>query len=130
MQTKPSIPWLMLISRSVLFILFQCLFTLIFIMTTSSASAWDEATRWWTFAVILTNVCSIYLLDRVFKAEGKRFPDILKFSRATWKADLWWFIAFSIVGMPIATLPREPLGMGNRPILTRIECHLNDVIEG
>lgn len=110
MQTKPSFPWLMLISRSVLFILFQCLFTLIFIAA-GTASAWDEANRWWTFAVILANVCSIYLLDRVFKAEGKRFLDILKFSRSTWKADLLWFIVLSIVGLPIAALPREPLAI-------------------
>lgn len=110
MQTKPSFPWLMLISRSLLFIFFQCLFTLIF-LAVGTASAWVEANRWWTFAVILTNICSIYLLDRVFKAEAKRFLDILKFSRATWKADLLWFIVLSTVGMPIAALPREPLSM-------------------
>lgn len=111
MQTKSSFPWFMLISRSVLFILFQCLFTLIFVMASGGDSAWDEANRWWTFAVILTNICSIDLLDRVFKAEGKRFLDILKFSPSTWKADLLWFIVLGIVGLPIAALPREPLAI-------------------
>ena len=100
----------MLISRSLLFILFQCLFTWLF-MAKGSTSAWEEANRWWTFAVILTNVCSIYLLNKVFAAEGKRFRDILKFSPATWKADLVWFLVLSTIGMPIAALPREPLAV-------------------
>lgn len=105
-----SYPWLMLISRSLLFILSQGLIALI-LMLAGTQSAWEEASRWWTFAVILTNVCSIYLLNRVFAAEGKRFLDILKFSRATWKADLMWFLGLSIMGMPIAALPREPLAI-------------------
>lgn len=108
--TSASHPWLMLVSRSLLFILFQCLFALIF-MAAGNTSAWDEANRWWTFAVILTNVCSIYLLNRVFAAEGRRFLDILKFSRATWKSDLVWFVVLSTIGMPIAALPREPLAI-------------------
>jgi hypothetical protein len=85
-------------------------FALVF-LAAGTAPAWDEANRWWTFAVILTNVCSIYFLARVFKAEGKRFGEIFKFSRATWKTDLLWFIGLSIVGMPIASLPREPLAI-------------------
>ncbi len=105
-----SRPWLMLISRSVLFILFQCLFVLVF-KAAGTAFAWEEANRWWTFAVILTNVCSIYLLNRVFHAEGQRFFDILRFSRATWKTDLLWFLVLSAIGMPIAALPREPLAV-------------------
>lgn len=108
--SSASHPWLMLISRSVLFILSQCFIALI-LMAAGTRSAWDEASRWWTFAVILTNVCSIYLLNRLFRAEGKRFLDILRFSRATWKADLFWFIVLSAIGMPLAALPREPLAI-------------------
>lgn len=105
-----SRPWWMLISRSLLFILFQGLFALIFLIA-GKTSAWDEANRWWTFAVILTNICSIYLLHRIFQAEGKRFFDLFRFSRATWKADLLWFLVLSTIGMPIAALPREPLAV-------------------
>lgn len=103
-----SYPWLMLISRSVLFILFQALIALI-LFTTGTASAWDESARWWTLAVSLANFVSIYLLVRLYNAEGKRFFDIFKFSCATWKKDLLWFIAFSIIAMPIVAAPREPL---------------------
>jgi len=105
-----SHPWLMLISRSLLFILFQGLIALI-LMAAGAKSAWDEAARWWTFAVVLTNISSIYLLVRVFNAEGKRYFDAIRYSRTTWKADVLWFIGFSIIGVPIAAAPREPLAI-------------------
>jgi len=105
-----SHPWLMLISRSVLFVLFQILIALFFAATgTTTAQAWDESARWWTFMAFLANFVSIYLLVRLFKAERKRFFDILRFSRETWKKDLLWFILASIIAMPIVAAPREPL---------------------
>ena len=103
-----SHPWLMLISRSVLFILFQALIALI-LFATSTISAWDESARWWTLVVSLANFVSIYLLVRLYKDEGKGFFDIFKFSRATWKKDLLWFLLASIIAMPIVAAPREPL---------------------
>lgn len=103
-----SHPWLMLISRSVLFILFQALIAFI-LYVTGTASAWDEAARWWTLMASFANILSIYLLVRLYKAEGKRFFDIFKFSRVTWKQDLLWFILLSIIAMPIVAAPREPL---------------------
>ena len=103
-----SHPWLMLISRSVLFILFQALIALT-LYAKGTASAWDESARWWTIVVSLANFVSIYLLVRLYKAEGKRFFDLFKFSRATWKKDLLWFILVSIIAMPIVAAPREPL---------------------
>lgn len=101
-------PWLMLISRSVLFILFQGLIALI-LVAAGTPSAWDESARWWTFVAIFANISSIYLLVRAFNAEGKRYFDLIRFSRATWKTDLLWFIVFSTIGLPVAAAPREPL---------------------
>ena len=106
--TTVSHPWLMLISRSVLFMIFQALIALIF-LATGNTSAWDESTRWWTFMAFLANFVSIYLLVRLYNAEGKRFFDLFKFPRATWKKDLLWFVVFSIIAMPIVGAPREPL---------------------
>lgn len=108
MPTKPSSPWLMLVSRSALFLLFQLLIALVLSLAGTS-NAWNESARYWTFLAFLTNFVSLYLLIRVYKAEGKRFWDILRFSRETWKKDLLWFIGLSIIGMPIAAAPREPL---------------------
>lgn len=103
-----SRPWLMLFSRSTLFVLFQLLVTAILFMA-GTTSAWNESTRYWTLIAAAANVASLYLLVRVFKAEGKRFRDILRFSRETWRTDLLWFVGFSVFALPIAAIPREPL---------------------
>ena len=95
-------PWLMLISRSALFLFFQLLIALVL--------SWNESSRWWTFMAFLANFASIYLLMRVFKAEGKRYGDAIRFSRATLKADLIWFFVSSLIGMPIAAAPMNILG--------------------
>lgn len=103
-----SYPRLMLISRSVLFILFQALIALI-LYATGTPSAWDESARYWTLMVSLANFVSIYLLIRLYNAEDKRFFDLFKFSRDEWKKDLLWFIGFSLIALPIVGAPREPL---------------------
>ena len=105
------IAWLLRAApRSVLFLLAQGLIALVFSATgRSMAQAWDESGRWWTFMAVFANFVSLYLLIRVFHAEGKRFWTMLRFSRQTWKTDLLWFIGFSVIAMPIVAAPREPL---------------------
>jgi hypothetical protein len=112
MQTslpKPSTPWLMLVSRSLLFIFFQALIALV-LAAAGQSPAWDASVGWWTVVAILTNFVSIYLLVRLFKAEGKRYLDILRFSRATYKKDLLWFFASGVIGLPLAAAPVNYLG--------------------
>jgi hypothetical protein len=103
-------PWLMLISRSALFLLFQILIVLL-LAVTGTESAWEESARYWTFLAFLANFASLYLLLRVFNAEGKRYWDILRFSRETWKTDLLWLLGFSIIGIPIAAVVKDPLAV-------------------
>ena len=105
-----SHPWLMLISRSVLFILIQGLLALI-LMATGTRSALDESARWWMLIVSLANIISIYFLVRLFSLEGKRYFDVIRFSRETWKTDLFWFVVASMVGIPIATVVKDPLAV-------------------
>ncbi len=107
MQTKTA-PWLMLLSRSALFLLFQALIALI-LVATGTRAAWNESARWWTIAVSLANFASLYLLVRLFKAEGKNFWDSLRISRDTWKTDTLWLLGSGVIGLPIAAAPRVPL---------------------
>ncbi|NJC95998.1 MAG: hypothetical protein FIB03_06640, partial [Anaerolineae bacterium] len=107
-QASAARPWLMLFSRSVFFVFFQLLIALSLHLA-GTADAWNESARYWTFLAFLTNLVSLYLLIRLYRMEGKRFWDILRFSRETWKTDLLWFIAFSIIAMPIVGAPRAPL---------------------
>lgn len=104
-----SYPWLMLISRSVLFIIFQVLIALV-MAALGVKSAWDESARWWPFMAIFANVVSVFLLVRLFTVEGKRYLDVIRFSRATLKTDLLWFFGFSLIGLPIAAAPMSALG--------------------
>jgi hypothetical protein len=87
-QSMSSYPWLMLISRSLLFLLFQLLIALVLTLT-GTASSWSESARWWTFIAFL---------------------DAIRFSRATWKTDLIWFFGSSFLTLPIAALPMNFLG--------------------
>ena len=109
-QATLSSPWWMLISRPTLFLLFQLLIALILTLA-GNPSAWEESARWWTFLAIFANIGSIYLLMRLYRAEGKNYFDAIRFSRATWKTDLVWFILASIIAMPIVAAPREPLAI-------------------
>jgi hypothetical protein len=115
-----SRPWLMLCSRSAFFLFFQFLIALILVLTGTS-SAWREAARYWPFMAIFTNIVSVYLLVRLFRAEGKRYLDAVKFSRITWKKDVLWFIAAFIICLPVAAAPMNILGeaiFGDRMIPT------------
>ena len=107
--TKPSFPWMMLISRSALFLFFQIVITLV-LAAVVTPSAWDESASWWTFMAFLANFASLYLLVRVFNVEGKRYFDAIRFSRKTAKTDLIWFFLSSLIGMPIAAAPMNILG--------------------
>jgi hypothetical protein len=109
-HSPSSYPWLMLVSRSALFLLFQLLIALVFILA-GRPSAWQESTRWWTLIVSFANFGSMFLLVRVFNAEGKHYFDMFHIPRQTWKRDLLWFLGFSILGLPIAAAVREPLAV-------------------
>ena len=115
-STKPLAPWLMLVSRCLLFLLFQGLISLVLFLV-RQPNAWDESARWWLFTVILANLVSVFLLVRLFKAEGKRYLDILRFSKATVGKDLLWIFGSSVVGVPVMAAPMNtlaPLIFGDR----------------
>ena len=105
---KPIYPWLMLVTRLFLFIFFQALFAL-FLKIAGTPAAWDESARWWIFAVILANITCIFLLYHLYKAEGKRYLDIFRFSQQTLKTDLIWFFVSGLIGLPIAAAPMNTL---------------------
>ncbi len=115
-------PWLMLFSRSAFFMFFQGLIALLLLITGAS-SAWNESTRWWTFIVTLANLASLYVLVRLYKGEGRNFFETLRFSRSTWKTDVLWLVGFSVIGLPVAAWPREPLAaaiFGDSMVATRM----------
>jgi membrane protease YdiL (CAAX protease family) len=117
---EPATPWLMLVSRSLLFLFFQGLAALLFFLA-GNYHAWNESARWWVLTIIPANLVGIYLLVRLFKAEGRRYLDILRFSKATLGKDLLWLLVILFAGMPLAILPITGLSIlifGNATIPT------------
>jgi hypothetical protein len=104
-----SIAWLVLGSRSILFVTAQ-LFIALFLFLAGDTLVWDESARWWIFLPIFANIGSIVILNLVFRAEGKRYLDILRFSRETFKTDLLWFFGSSLIGLPLAAAPMNIFG--------------------
>lgn len=108
--TSPKLlaPWLMLVSRSLLFLFFQGLITLVLFLARQS-NAWDESARWWLFSVIAANLVSVFLLVRLFKEDGKRYFDLLRFSKGTVGKDLPWLFGSSVIGIPVMAAPMNTL---------------------
>src|SRR5512140_3569417 len=107
---KPVAAWLMLISRCVLFLFFQVVIALVLLLL-GHANAWDESAGWWLYAVIPANLVSVYLLVILFKAEGKRYLDLLRFTKGTVGKDLLWLLGSSVVGVPAMALPLTNLAV-------------------
>ena len=107
---KPVIPWLVLFSRSCLFLLFQVAIALV-LSFAGVLEAWNESARWWLFSVIPANVVGIGLLVLLLRAEGKRYLDLLHFSKQTLGKDLLWLLAISLIGAPIMAAPMNNLAV-------------------
>jgi hypothetical protein len=100
----------MLVSRPASFLAIQIIIAAAFVLA-GMRSAWTEAARWWAFFAVGANVISVILLVRLYRQEGSSYLHAISFSRATWKADLLWFIVLSAVGVAIAEAPRTALGI-------------------
>ena len=113
MQTsspKPIVPWLMLVSRGLLFLFFQAVIALALFLA-RQPNAWDNSAGWWMFSVVAANLVCVFLLVGLFKAEGKRYIDILRFSKSTVGRDLLWLFGSSIVGVPVMAAPMTNLAV-------------------
>ena len=106
--TVSPAPWLMLVSRMVLFFLFQALIAGILILF-GNPDGWHESPRWWSFVATLTNLASFGLLTWCMHKEGKKYFDLLRFSHGTWKKDVLWLIGLSVIGLPVAAAPMNTL---------------------
>jgi len=107
--TSPSHPWLMMISRTILFAVAQAFIALGF-MAAGFADAWRESERWWIFCAAAANTVSILLLNGLFKREGGRFWDLFHFQRETFWKDLGLTALVFLLAGPVAYFPMNILG--------------------
>lgn len=106
MKKKPDIPkpWLMLVIRSLLFLAFQTIIALIFLLSGAPA-AWNISAAWWPIAVVLANLVCLALLIRLYQEEGKRFWYVFRFERQFIKRDLLFLLGFLVIAGPLGYLP-------------------------
>jgi hypothetical protein len=68
----------------------------------------SSAGRWWLVVVTFGNLVTLGLLSRARRDEGG-VRSLWRFSRATWKGDLAWFLGFTVVAGPIGYVPSVAL---------------------
>ena len=96
--TSKAIPYLLLISRLVLFLAFQAIIAFL-------ANSWEASEKYWLLTATLTNLVSIALLFLLFKREGKIFLSIFSFNRASLKKDLLFFSGLALLSLPLIFAP-------------------------
>lgn len=97
---KASIPWLLLGSRLILFLIFQAAIALFF-------NSWETSQKYWLLTATLTNMVSIILLNSLFKREGSSFLKLFRFNRETLRKDLLIFIGLTLLMGPVAFFPNS-----------------------
>ena len=99
-RSKHRLPGLMtlLVSRMLLFLLFQSLIALVL-------SSWTRSEGYWLLTATLTNVVSIVLLWSLLKREGMSYTGLFRFSRTELKKDILIFIGLTLLCGPVAMGP-------------------------
>jgi len=97
-------PFFMLVVRSLLFLIFQLLIALTFLLS-SEPDSWNASAAWWPFAIIFTDLVCLALLIRFYRQEGKNFWDIFRIEKRFIKSDLQFMLGFLVISGPIGYLP-------------------------
>lgn len=105
-----QVTWLktlaMLMQRSFTFLVFQALIALVFLIS-GNPSPWDASQSWWPVVAMLTNFVSVFLLHRLYKAEGSSYRETFRFTRGTVGRDILAVVIIGALCMPLATLPSQ-----------------------
>ena len=97
-------PWLALVIRSLLFLVFQALFALVFLLG-GTTDPWNTSAAWWPFAIIVTDLACLGLLIRLYRQEGKNFWNVFRIERQFVKQDLLFMSGFLVIGGLLGYLP-------------------------
>ena len=101
----PSLsPWVALPLRTALFIGFQSIFALVFLLV-GNQDPWTSGAAWWPFSVIGTNGITMLVLIRYFKSQGRRYRDIFMIKKEQVKQDIGSMILILLLLLPVAFLP-------------------------
>lgn len=105
MSLKKHSEILLLPSRLILFLLFQLMIALLL-------GSFEESERYWISSATITNMVGIVLLVYLFNLEGKRFLDLFRIDRGTFKKDILIFSGLALLCGPVVFLPNYLLSIG------------------
>ncbi|TFG61155.1 MAG: hypothetical protein E4H36_10900 [Spirochaetales bacterium] len=95
---------LLLFSRVLLFLVFQSLIALIFLLIGNNRP-WYASEGWWMSSVTLTNVVMFALIVSLLRKEGKKYFEVFRFTREGWWKDLLIALGIFAVAAPVSTFP-------------------------
>ncbi len=89
---------LLLVSRMMLFLLFQSLIAL-------AMGSWSRSEGYWLLTATLTNIVSIFFLVRLFRAESRNYLEIFRFRGDAFKKDILIFLGLTLLCGPVVFGP-------------------------
>lgn len=92
---SPSLPWLVLLLRVLLFYLTGLAGAGVF-MLLGYTNPLKEITRWWGYQVIFTNIACLLILKALAAKEKIRFRDLIGYNRSNFKKDLIFMLLIII----------------------------------
>jgi hypothetical protein len=100
--------WLMVFARSALFLAFQALIALVYLLRGHPAP-WAASVAWWPLAIALTGAVNLALLARLLRAEGSSYREMVRFRGGEVGKDLLWLLGLLVVSAPLSMLPSQML---------------------
>ncbi|MFB6319088.1 hypothetical protein [Saccharicrinis sp. FJH54] len=97
-QVSGSVLYMLLVSRLVMFFLFQSIIALFI-------NSWGSSEKYWLLTATLTNIVSILLLIKLFKRDGENYFKIFTLPKKTIKKDVPVFLILALVSIPVAMMP-------------------------
>ena len=106
MQDKvPKVwPWLILVSRSILFAGFQGLIALV-LSSYGTDDLWAESAKWWVIAIVLSDLVGLGLLIYLYRRSGQRFWAVFHIQKQFIKQDGWIMLGFLAAAGVLGMLP-------------------------
>lgn len=99
----------MLMSRLLLFALWQAIIAFILLLT-GSETPWRDSAAWWPATITLSNFVCLYLLRRLTAAEHLRLNDLYNVDRRRFRQDILPAVGATLLAAPLALLPGVWLG--------------------
>ena len=87
-----------LVSRLLLFLLFQALIAVVL-------QSWESSEKYWLLSATLTNIVSIALLFFLFRRDGQNFLGIFTINRSLFKKDILIFFGIILISGPVVFGP-------------------------